>query len=109
MGFLSLKLSGTITAIAWGSDRPLMTKNSKTLSSEAESLMPGCMMGEILRMSPNASDESTDSRACIHPLLPLMVLISPLWHNRRKGWARLQVGKVLVEKRLCTKARPLVK
>ena len=94
MGFLSLKLSGTITLMAWGRERPLMTKNSNTLSRLAESLMPGCTMGEILRMSPSASLLSTLSRACIQPRLPRMVLISPLWQSKRKGWARLQVGKV---------------
>ncbi len=31
--------------------------------------------------------------------LPWMALISPLWHSVRKGWARSQVGSVLVEKR----------
>jgi hypothetical protein len=29
-----------------------------------------------------------------------MVLISPLWPSRLKGWARITVGRVLVEKRL---------
>jgi len=100
MGFLSLKLSGTITAMACGSERPLMTKNSNTLSRLAESLMPGCTMGEMALMSPKVSDESTDSRACIHPRLPRMVLISPLCASSLKGCARLHVGKVLVEKRL---------
>ena len=40
MEFLSLKLSGTRIAIACGSDRPLISKNSSTLSRLAESLMP---------------------------------------------------------------------
>ena len=109
MGFLSLKLSGTISAMAWGSESPLMTKNSSTLSRLAESLMPGCTMGESSWMSPSASEPSTLSRACIHPRLPLMVFISPLWASRRKGCARLHVGNVLVEKRECTSASPLVK
>lgn len=109
MGFLSLKLSGIMIDMAWGSDKPLMTKNSNTLSRLAESLMPGCMMGEMLRMSPSVSLDSTDSRAFIHPRLPRMVLISPLWATMRKGCARLHVGNVLVEKRLWTMARPLVK
>ena len=96
-------------AMAWGSDSPLMTKNSKTLSRLAESDMSGWTIGEILRMSPRASDESTDSRAFIHPRLPRMVLISPLWASMRKGCARLHVGNVFVEKRLWTIARPDVK
>ena len=41
MGFLSLKLSGTIIDSAWGRDIPFITKNSKTLSRLAESLMSG--------------------------------------------------------------------
>ena len=109
MGFLSLKLSGTMTAMACGSESPLMTRNSKTLSSEAESLMPGCTMGESSLISPSASHASTDSRACIQPRLPRMVLISPLCASRRKGCARLQVGKVFVLNLLCTSDRPLVK
>ena len=35
-------------------------------------------------------------------VLPLMVLISPLWRMNRLGWARIQLGVVLVEKRLWT-------
>ena len=38
-----------------------------------------------------------------------MVLISPLCASRRKGWAKLHVGKVLVLKREWTMASPLVK
>ena len=38
-----------------------------------------------------------------------MVLISPLWPIILNGCARLQVGKVLVEKRECTRAMELVK
>lgn len=43
------------------------------------------------------------------PRLPRMVLISPLCASRRKGCASPQVGKVLVLKRECTNASPLVK
>ena len=101
--------SGTSMAMACGRLKPDMTKNSKALSSEALSLMPGCRMGRICRMSPNAGVESTLSRASIQPRLPRMVLISPLWASSRNGCARLHVGKVLVLKRECTKASPLVK
>ena len=86
-----------------------MTKNSKTLSSDAESLMPGCTIGEMSRMSPRVSLDSTDSLACIQPRLPRIVLISPLWQSSLNGCARLHVGKVFVLKRLWTRARPLVK
>ena len=78
-----------------------MRKNSSALSSDAESLMPGCNIG--------VSVGSTLCRACIHERLPRMVLISPLWASKRKGCASDHVGKVLVEKREWTRARPLVK
>ena len=109
MGFFSLKDSGTSMAMACGRLRPDMMRNSSTLSSEALSLMPGCTMGRISRMSPRAGEESTLSRASIQPRLPRMVLISPLCASRRKGCASPQVGKVLVLKRECTNASPLVK
>ena len=99
MGFLSLKLSGTISAMACGSESPDITKNSNTLSRLAESLMPGCMMGDSSLMSPRVSELSTLSLACIHPRFPRMVFISPLCARRRKGCARLHVGNVFVEKR----------
>src|SRR5574344_2634993 len=109
MGFLSLNDSGTSMLMACGRLRPDMTKNSRALSREALSLMPGCMMGRMERMSGMASDESTLSLASIQPRLPLMVFISPLWARRRKGWASFHDGKVLVLKREWTRARPLVK
>ena len=109
IGFLSLNDSGTSIAIACGSDIPLIVRNSNTLSRLAESLMPSSTMGEISLMSPSASLESTLSRAFIQPRLPRMVLISPLWANKRKGWARLHVGNVFVLNRECTSASPLVK
>ena len=109
MGFLSLKLSGTMMLMAWGSDRPLMTKNSSTLSRLAESLIPGCTMGLRSFVSPSVSLPSTLSLAFIQARLPRMVFISPLCASRRNGWARLHVGKVLVEKREWTRASPLVK
>ena len=60
-------------------------------------------------MLPNASLLSTLSRAFIHPRLPRMVLISPLWAKSRKGCASDHVGNVLVLKRECISARPLVR
>ena len=44
------------------------------------------------------------SRARIQLRLPLTVLISPLCAISRYGWASGQLGKVLVEKRECTRA-----
>ena len=109
MGFLSLNDSGTSTLMACGSDRPAMTRYSSTLSSEAESLMSGSMMGAMSDASPKTVECSTLSRACIQRRLPRMVLISPLCANRRKGWASAHVGKVFVLKRECTSASPLVR
>ena len=57
---------------------PLITRNSKTLSRLAESLMSSSTMGRMSLMSPSASLLSTLSLAFIQPLLPLTVLISPL-------------------------------
>ena len=88
---------------------PEATKNSSTLSKEALSLMPGWMIGRISFMLGMRGEASTLSRASIQPLLPRIVLISPLCANKRNGCAKLQVGKVLVLKRECTKAKPLVK
>ena len=95
--------------MACGNDKPLIIRNSKTLSRLAESLMPSCTMGEIALMSPKVSLLSTLSRAFIHPRLPRMVLISPLCASKRKGWASDHVGNVFVLKRECTSASPLVK
>ena len=50
------------------------------------------------------SETSWLSRARIQLRLPLTVLISPLWAISRYGWASGQEGKVLVEKRECTRA-----
>ena len=47
------------------------------------------------------------SRASIRSALPRMVLISPLCRIIRLGWARSQLGLVLVEKRECTSAMAL--
>ena len=44
------------------------------------------------------------SRARMKLRFPWMVLISPLWAIIRYGWARGHIGKVLVEKRACTRA-----
>ena len=44
------------------------------------------------------------SRESIRSALPRMVLISPLWRIKRLGWARSQLGLVLVEKREWTMA-----
>ena len=109
MGFLSLNDSGTSIESAWGRDLPVRTRNSSTLSSEAESLLPGSITGKtFLRSFPKRSVFRRDSLVCIHSRLPLIVLISPLCARYLKGWARSHVGKVLVLKRECTSAIALV-
>ena len=40
----------------------------------------------------------TPCRANIQFMFPRRVLISPLWHINRLGWARSQLGNVFVEK-----------
>ena len=107
---MSFHDSGMSMVRACGRVRPVINKNSSTLSSEAESLLPGSTTGKsFCKSSPNKSLLSKPSRACIHKRLPFMVLISPLWAIILKGWAKSQVGKVLVLKRECTKAMALCK
>jgi hypothetical protein len=52
----------------------------------------------------NSVVSSCASRARMRLRLPLMVLISPLCAITRNGCASGQLGKVLVENRLCTSA-----
>ncbi len=95
--------SGTSIIITCGSGRPLATRKSATLSSDAESLPPGRMIGLKSAMcSAIAALSSSGSRALIHVWLPRSVLISPLCASSRYGCARSHVGNVLVEKRECT-------
>ena len=66
--------------ITCGRLRPASVSNSTALSSIAESLPPGMMMGSsFLMSSPNSGDASTDCRAYIQFTFPRSVLISPLW------------------------------
>ena len=50
----------------------------------------------LARSSPNSSEAKSAWRAFIQLILPRRVLISPLWHRKRNGWARSQDGRVLV-------------
>ena len=69
-------------------------------SKASESEVPGVTSGRHrLRSSPKRSDSRIASRACIQLTFPWSVLISPLWADMRCGWARPQLGNVLVEKR----------
>ncbi len=82
-----------------------MTRNSSTLSKTAESQPPSITIGTIfLRSSPSSAERHSASRACIQLMLPRSVLISPLWAMKRYGCASGHDGKVLVEKRWCTRA-----
>ena len=71
--------SGIIIRIACGSDRPVIVRNSSTLSNMAVSLPPSRITGStFFRSSPSSSLSSSPSRARIQLMLPRSVLISPL-------------------------------
>ncbi len=91
-------LDGIISALAIGASRPARSSTSKTLSSVAVSEPPAWMTGLMSSMNGSRSGwESRVSWLFIQLTLPDSVLISPLWASARNGWARRQVGKVLVE------------
>ncbi len=80
------------------------------MSNVAESEPPGRTIGmTFCRSSPKSSVASELSRARIQLMLPISVLISPLWAITRNGCASSQLGNVFVEKRECTSASALVK
>ena len=86
-----------VTITARARSMPLITMNSSALSSMAESEPSWLMMGSTLCMSYlKYSDSMFSSRAAILSALPRMVLISPLCTINRYGWARIQLGFVLV-------------
>ena len=92
--------------MARGRSIPLIMRNSRVLSSMAESDPLWEMTGSTLVMSSseNRSVCMVSSRASILSALPLMVLISPLCTISRLGWALCQLGMVLVENREWTMA-----
>ena len=93
---------------AWGRGMLFISRNSRVLSSMAESDPLWSITGRSLSMSASKTGERmVSSRASIRSALPRMVLISPLWRMQRLGWARCQLGFVLVEKREWTRARAL--
>ena len=93
---------------ARGSGIPFIIRNSKVLSSMAESEPEPAITGSTFSISASMqADAMVSSRASIRSALPRMVLISPLWRISRLGWARSQLGVVLVEKRECTMAMAL--
>src|SRR3972149_3458681 len=102
--------SGTIIIMAWGSERPAITRSSSALSKIAESLPSSMITGLIFaRSAPNSSDSIMDSRARIRLMFPRKVLISPLCARNRYGWARCHVGRVFVLYLWCTTAKALAK
>ena len=95
--------SGMATITACGSGIPLIKRNSSVLSSMALSLPCWFTTGSTLLISlPSTLLPMLSSRASMVSTLPRMVLISPLCRIYRLGWARIQLGLVLVENRLCT-------
>ena len=65
---------------AWGSGMPFIIRNSRVLSSMAESEPLWSTTGRILSMSASSTAECiVSSLASIRSTLPRMVLISPLW------------------------------
>ena len=97
--------SGIIISTECGSDRPPRCSSSSTSSNEAESEPLASQIGNSRSRSPGIrSLASSSSRARIQLRLPCTVLISPLCAMKRNGWASGQLGKVLVENRLCTTA-----
>ena len=79
---------------------PFIYRNSRALSKLPESEQLGSIMGKrsVVRL-PKTLDVILPSLAFIQLLLPLIVLISPLWEINLLGIALSQLGKVLVEKR----------
>ena len=90
--------SGTNIVLAIGAERPARTSTSNTESSAAESLEPEATIGLMSSaISPKVALAMRISWLFIQFILPLRVLISPLWANMRKGCANHHCGKVLVE------------
>ena len=78
---------------------PPATSTSSMLSRLDESEPVRLTSGAMASMSGNSGERNLPVRAAAQLRLPVMVLISPLWASRRKGWASGQRGMVLVEKR----------
>ena len=97
---LPSQASGTSMATAWRMSRPPETSSSTAVSSLPESESSGSSSGEKSSSGPRpASSVPRRPRAAMRCSLPRKVLISPLWHRYRNGWARSQAGVVLVENR----------
>ena len=93
-------------ATAWRMSRPPCTRSWTAESSLPESESSGSSRGENSSSGPRpASTVPSRPRAAMRCSLPRRVLISPLWHRYRNGWARSQAGVVLVENREWKTAR----
>ena len=79
--------SGMVIITARGSGMPFIIKNSRVLSSIAESEPEGAITGKTLPISSSdrQGEHMVSSRASIRSALPRMVLISPLWRISRLG------------------------
>ncbi len=87
-------------ASAWRTSRPPRVSSSRASSSFPESDVLSSSTGRNRASGPRpASSVPSTERASMRLRLPWMALISPLWQIVRNGWARSQVGSVLVEKR----------
>ena len=85
--------------MARNTSMPPARNNSSMLSSEDESEPSWLTSGRIFCRSGNKGVWNLGVLASDQLRLPSMVLISPLCARKRKGWAYLQFGRVLVEKR----------
>ena len=89
--------SGISISFTSGTDFPDLTSNSNTLSKAAESEFPVPITGFRDSISSKNLLLISCSWIFIQFIFPLIVLISPLWANVLKGWAKSQLGKVFVE------------
>src|SRR6056297_3633333 len=93
-----LHASGTSIVLAIGALRPARTRTSNTASSAALSEAPPAMIGLMSSaISPKYALDRRISWDFIQLMLPLSVLISPLWASIRDGWASHHCRQVLVE------------
>ena len=87
--------------MAWRMSRPPRVSSSSGLVELARVRVVGVEHRPEQRLGAEAGLLGAEGGPGQHAVArcPAMVLISPLWHSMRKGWARSQVGSVLVEKR----------
>ena len=91
--------SGIKRSFARGAGWPEIFNSSNTLSKEAESELPDGITGFKFSISSNKGLCISCSWTFIQFIFPLSVFISPLWAIDLNGWAKSQLGAVLVENR----------